>query len=90
MSLAPPATLFKKDFEQQEPTSWMDIYTLEYQDDDDLPLSVTETTITQYHKLNNTKKFRKFIMANSHWGILVLNEDREVILLHTIRCRTVM
>jgi hypothetical protein len=87
MTFALALTLFKKPFDNVKPSSWHDVYDHEY-DFHDLHLCVAETTTSQYRRLSDLKKLRKFIMTNSYWGILILNEDNEVILIHTIRCKT--
>jgi hypothetical protein len=87
MTFVPALALFKKPFDNVKPSSWHDVYDHEY-NFHNLHLGVAETTTSQYRRLSDLKKLRKFIMANSHWGILILNEDNKVILIHTICCKT--
>jgi hypothetical protein len=85
MSFSPALTLFKKSFDNIDLPTWHDINGHEYNFHDN-HFCVEETTISQYRKLSDPKKLWKFLSANSHWGILILNNENEISLIHTIHC----
>jgi hypothetical protein len=85
MSFSLASTLFKKSFNNIDPSTWHDIYDHEYNCHDN-HFRIAETTISQYRKLSDPKKLRKFLNANTHWGILILNDENDICLVHTIHC----
>jgi hypothetical protein len=87
MSFCLASLLFKKFFNDIEPSTWHVIYSHEY-DYHDIHCQVVETTVFLYRKLSDPKKLQKFIKSNSHWGFLILNEDNNISLVHSIHCMT--
>jgi hypothetical protein len=83
MSFCPASLLFKKSFNNIEPSTWHEIYSHEY-DNHDIHCQVAKTTVSLYQKLSDPKKLHNFIKNNSRWGFLILNEDNDISLVHSI------